>query len=286
MATPGRVPEMHAIKQAGPRRVSAGSRRWQGYTVRMWKSALCSLVLLALFPASPGSSQGLPDHAKPLTRYVSHLRTESKFSSDDFVPDGLLDKAVWRRAVWKSFDRDAFDSKRFPQSKTEAASFWTTRYVYFAFRCEYTTLNVYQGEDPAPKRWELWNRDVVEVFANPDPERVNHYYEFEVAPNNQWIDLEIDLDKTPFNDASWNSGFEHATRVDAGRHQWTCEMRIPVRALGVDALRPNADWRINFFRADGPSDGPQRRLLSWSPIRGAKRTFHAPANFGLVRFVK
>jgi hypothetical protein len=253
----------------------------------MSKSSLCSLalVLLLFFHNSSGSSQGLPAYSKLLARYTSHLRTESKSSSEDFVPNGNLDKEVWRRAMWKSFDRDAFNSKPFPESKTEVASFWTTAYVYFGFRCEYATLNVYQGEDPAQERWELWNRDVVEIFANPDPERVNHYYEFEVAPNNQWIDLEIDLDKTPFNDASWNSGFEHATRVDAREHQWTCEMRIPLRALGVEAISPNAAWRINFFRADGPRDDHQRRFLSWSPIRGAKRTFHAPTNFGLIRFV-
>ena len=53
---------------------------------------------------------------------------------------------------------------------------------------------------------------VLPNFVNPEPARVNHYYEFEVAPNNQWIDLEIDKDKTPFNDAKWNSGFDHATR--------------------------------------------------------------------------
>ena len=48
-------------------------------------------------------------------------------------------------------------------------------------------------------------------FSNPQPERITHYYEFEVAPNNQWIDLEIEKTKTPFNDAAWNSGFSHAT---------------------------------------------------------------------------
>jgi hypothetical protein len=159
--------------------------------------------------------------------------------------------------------------------------------VYFAFRCQATTLNVFEGKDPTKDFWTLWERDVVEVFLNPQPERMNHYYEFEVAPNNLWIDLEIDLDKTPFNDAGWDSHFQHATHFDAQKHMWTCEMRIPISAMGVSGpLQPGNTWRINFYRADGPGNDSQRRFLSWSPVRNPKHTFHTPASFGLMRFSK
>src|SRR5437899_5536807 len=146
-------------------------------------------------------------------------------------------------------------------------------------------MNVYEGEDPAKERWELWNRDVAEVFVNPEPARVNHYYEFEVAPNNQWIDLEIDKDKTPFNDAGWDSRFEHSTRVDAKGHVWACEMRIPLASMGVKALDPGSEWRVNFYRADGPGDDSQRRFMCWSAIPEGK-TFHVPTRFGVIRLVK
>jgi cellulose/xylan binding protein with CBM9 domain len=247
---------------------------------------LCSLSLLMVLFGTASFRQDPPPSTKVPAPYISNLRTESKFSSQDFVPDGNLDKAVWRRAKWASLDRDAFSRNPYPQSKTQVASLWTQTYVYFAFRCKYATLNIYEGEDPAKERWKLWDRDVVEIFVNPEPARVNHYYEFEVSPNNQWIDLEIDLDKTPFNDASWNSGFEHATRLNARQHQWTCEMRIPVRVMGVEAMSAGAAWRINFFRADGPGDDTQRRFLSWSLIRSAKQSFHVPTCFGLLRLVK
>jgi len=223
---------------------------------------------------------------KETSPYSSDARTEAKFSPEDFAPDGDLEKSVWKEATWAKFDHDAPGLRHFPEAETEIASLWTPTYAYFAFRCKYTTLNIYEGEDPAKERWELWNRDVVEVFLNPEPEHVNHYYEFEVAPNNQWIDLEIDLDKKPFNDAGWDSGFEHATRVDARNHLWTCEMRIPVAAVGVRLLRPGAEWRINFYRADGPGGDTQRRFMSWSTIPGEKVTFHVPTRFGLIRFVK
>jgi hypothetical protein len=220
---------------------------------------------------------------KKMSLYTSNLRTRSLLSTQEFVPDGNLDKPVWKKAPWVKFDHDAWSQRHFPQAATQVASLWTAAHVYFAFRCRYSTLNIYVGEDPARERLGLWNRDVVEVFLNPQPERISHYYEFEVAPNNQWVDLEINLDKRPFNDAGWNSGFEHATRVDA--KVWTCEMRIPVRSLGVRRLEANREWRINFYRADGPGDNTKRRFLAWSTIPG-KRTFHVPSRFGLIRFVQ
>ena len=61
-----------------------------------------------------------------------------------------------------------------------------------AFWCHYTELNLYLGEDAGQKRWELWNRDVAEVFLTPFPESLHRYWEFEVAPNNLWIDLAIE----------------------------------------------------------------------------------------------
>ncbi len=218
--------------------------------------------------------------------YYSNLRIISHQAAEDFTPDGNLKKQAWKKAAWQKFDHDAFTTKRYPQSETGIASVWTPKYVYFAFRCKYDKLNIYEGEDPVKERWELWNRDVVEVFANPDPARVKHYYEFEVSPNNQWIDLDIDLEKTPFNDAKWDSNFEHATHVDAKRHVWTCEMRIPVQVMNSPQLQPGAEWRLNFYRADGPGGDTQRRFLSWSPIHSEKHSFHAPASFGIIQFKK
>jgi len=233
------------------------------------------LVLVLLLPRPPAGQ----------SPYTSNVRINSRFASDNFAPDGDLSKPVWKEAEWVKFDHDMSGQRAYPQAETQVAGAWTPTYVYFAFRSKYSTLNVYEGEDVAKERWELWQRDVVEVFINSEPQRVNHYYEFEVAPNNQWIDLEIDKNKNPFNDAAWDSHFDHATRVDAQNHVWTCEMRIPVKAMGVESLGPDSEWRVNFYRADGPGNDAQRRFLSWSTIPEGK-TFHVPTRFGLIRFVK
>ena len=222
------------------------------------------------------------DKASP---YLSSESLDANRIAEDFLPDGNLAKSAWRAAKWVQFDRDMSGEQVYPQAATGVAVLWTPDNLYVAFRCRYSELNVYEGENATQKRWELWNRDVVEVFVNPQPERVNHYYEFEVAPNNQWIDLEIDKDKTPFNNAVWNSGFLHATRIDAHQGTWTCEMRIPVAAMGIGKIAAGEEWRINFFRVDGPGDDAQRRFLCWSLIPEG-RSFHVPTRFGLIRFRK
>ena len=85
----------------------------------------------------------------------------------------------------------------------------------------------------------------------------------------------------------WDSGFEHATHIDAKNHVWTCELRIPVAALtGTKPLEANTEWRVNFFRADGPGDDTQRRFLSWSLVHNDTNSFHSPWSFGVIRFVK
>jgi hypothetical protein len=219
--------------------------------------------------------------------YVSTSRMTSRFLAKDFTPDGNLEKPAWRSVPWVKAEHDAFKPVTYPQAMTQIASLWTPAYVYFAYRCKYTSLNLYDSKDTSKDFWQLWDRDVVEVFLNPQPERMRHYYEFEVAPNNLWIDLEIDLDKKPFGNAQWDSGFEHATHIDEKQHVWTCEMRIPVAPMqGGKELHANAEWRLNLFRADGLGNDTQRRFLSWSPVHNDNNSFHAPWSFGVIRFIR
>jgi alpha-galactosidase len=251
--------------------------------------------VLATFPAGSGfgpvglSAGSLPfrAHDDPVTdtRYTSDAQIEARFVAEDFTPDGDLGKRAWTRAEWVEFAHDMSGRRAYPEAQTRVAALWSANSVYFAFSCRYVTLNTYTGEDAAKERWELWNRDVVEVFVNPQPERLNHYFEFEVAPSNQWIDLEINKDKNPFNDASWDSHFRHATRVDAERHVWTCEMRIPVASLGAPPISAGDKWRVNLFRADGPGSDDERRFLAWSTIPEGT-TFHVPSRFGVLVFIK
>ena len=168
--------------------------------------------------------------------YLRDLRVSASFVVKDFVPDGDLTKPFWQRTERLRFDHDWNDRHHHPEAQTDVAIGWSPHYIYCAFWCNYTELNIYEGEEPGPERWELWNRDAAEVFINPHPAHLNHYYEFEVAPNNQWTDLEIYRKRELQFDAAWNSGFDHATRIFRESHQWTCEMRIPVKPMGISRI--------------------------------------------------
>ena len=252
-------------------------RRWAILLI----APLMALVFACLLKAG-GGAQNVPEKKQ----YIRKVSMTSKSLAADFVPDGNLTKSVWKDAVRVTLG-DRMSHKPLAGSETQVASLWTPHYIYLAYWCRYQSLNIYAGEDPAKERWELWNRDVVEAFINPQPERFLHYYEFEVAPNNQWIDLEIDLSKNPMNAASWDSHFEHAAKVDASHKAWTVELRIPVSSMNAHNIKAGDEWRINLYRCDGPGDDSQRRFLSWSPLpAGDNGSFHQPATFGIIKFVK
>jgi hypothetical protein len=89
------------------------------------------------------------------------------------------------------------------------------------------------------------------------------------------------------NDPGWDSHFDHATKIDAQHKLWTVEMRIPVKSMNLNAIRPGDEWRLNLYRADGPGDDTQRRFMCWSPLpAGPNKSFHQPASFGIIKFAE
>jgi hypothetical protein len=203
-------------------------------------------------------------------------------ADEDFIPDGFLGKRVWAGAQQIRFERDAFLDLACLGIETAVASVWTRRNLYFAYWCRFESLHIFEEEDPADERWELWNRDVVEAFLAPPGAAATHYYEFEVAPNNQWLDVEVEVKDGKPSHNEWSSGFVHATQVARARRVWTAEMRIPVEAMGAREIDPDSAWRVNFCRCDGPAS--ERRLMSWRPLNTVDRSFHQPGRFGVLRF--
>jgi alpha-galactosidase len=218
----------------------------------------------------------------PGLAYVYDRVVEAGRISLDFELDGDLDKAPWTSVSPLLLEQANEPPARYPEARTEVSVLWRPSALYIGFRCRFTELNLFDDPDVSLERWELWNRDVVEVFINPFPEHVTRYWEFEVSPRNQWIDLAIDLKREPIWDAGWNSGFTHATRIDENSRTWCCEMRLPVSAFALDCIRPEQEWRVNFYRCDGPGDDSIRRFLAWCPT--CETTFHVPARFGRLVF--
>jgi hypothetical protein len=158
-------------------------------------------------------------------------------------------------------------------------SLWSNSHLYLAFHCPYGTITVFEPGQ-TEERWQLWEKDVVEAFIGADFDDIDSYKEFEVAPNNDWLDLDIGR-RSKKVDWAWNSGWQHATQNNASRKVWTCEMRIPLASIdGKGLVSPGTRWRINLYRCDD-SESP-RAYLAWNPPRC--RSFHAPSSFGTLEF--
>jgi len=167
-----------------------------------------------------------------------------------------------------------------PGYRTEIRSRWTDTDIYFLFICPFQQLYLKPSPNVHQETYELWNWNVAEVFIGSDFADIKRYKEFEVSPHNEWIDLDIDLNKPHHEDGwKWNSGFEHTTRIDEKKHIWYMAMRIPFKALDGRPVKAGNTFRVNFFRTEA---GPQNsKEIVWQPVMGA--SFHVPERFALLR---
>ncbi len=166
--------------------------------------------------------------------------------------------------------------------RTEVRTRWTGKNIYFLFVCPYKELYLKPKPEMRHETYELWNWNVAEVFIGSDFRNIKRYKEFEVSPQGEWVDLDIDLSKPHHEEGwVWNSGFEHVARVDQASHTWYAAMRIPLAALDKPAPLAGKSFRLNLFRTEGPPQGAKE--IVWQPPMS--RTFHVPERFGLLRLV-
>jgi hypothetical protein len=118
---------------------------------------------------------------------------------------------------------------------------------------------------------------VAEAFIGSDPDNGSHYFEFEVSPNHEQLDLELGGRSEGLD---WNSGFESAVKQDRQAKVWTVELRIPLKALSATTPAKGTRWRLNLYR----HDRAHNTFLAWSPT--ATATAHTPARFGYLDFAE
>ncbi|MBS1851155.1 MAG: carbohydrate-binding family 9-like protein [Acidobacteria bacterium] len=172
--------------------------------------------------------------------------------------------------------------KSLPQFRAEVRTRWTQDNLYFLFICPYDELYLKPSPQVEQETNELWNWDVAEVFLGSDFHNINRYREFEVSPQAEWVDLDIDLDRPHHEDGwTWNSGFVVKARVDAANHRWYAAMKIPFSAIATRPAAMGNEFRVNLFLSQGPP--AKHRALAWRAPRS--KTFHAPQRFGILRLV-
>jgi hypothetical protein len=160
---------------------------------------------------------------------------------------------------------------------------WTRDNLYFLFVCPYCELHLKPDPETTAETNELWRWDVAEVFIGADFEIIRRYKEFEVSPQGEWIDIDIDLDKPhPEDGWLWNSGCQVAARIDPSQKTWYGFMRIPYSSVDSRPAAAGNLLRVNFFRSQGPE--PYREEIAWQPTHSA--TFHIPESFGTLELVE
>jgi hypothetical protein len=170
-----------------------------------------------------------------------------------------------------------------PRYRTAVRSRWTDESLYLLFECPYEELYLNPAPHTVGETNELWKWDVAEIFIGSDFQNIRRYKEFEVSPQGEWIDLDIDL-ALPHHEVgwTWNSGFKVAARIDRKARTWYGAMRIPFSALDQRAPAAGNIFRVNLFRSQGPPD--RQHSLAWkAPMT---ETFHTPERFGGLQLVQ
>lgn len=220
-----------------------------------------------------GASQKImPSPERVTVKHISHE-----------IPIDQLDHPEWKKASAVKVGT-YWSGKAAPQGRAfEAKLLWSDTALYVRFDASQDEpLIISEKPDLSKKTWGLWDRDVCEIFIAPDKKNRNRYFEFEIAPTGEWIDLGIEVTgQGRKTDKKYSSGMTSAVRVDP--KQAVMAIKIPFAALGARP-RKNDVWLGNLFRCVGKD--PTRGYLAWRPTKTPKPDFHRPEAFGEFRFTK
>lgn len=187
----------------------------------------------------------------------------------------------WQAAGTVYLERDT-QGKDVPDFRTEVRMRWTKKNLYVLFICPYGELYLKPSPTTTQETYELWKWDVAEVFIGTNFSDIDRYQEFEVSPQGEWVDLDIDLRK-PHHESGWiwNSGFEKSARIDPATHRWYAAMRIPLSAIDHRPPAAGNMFRMNLFLSEGPP--AKHHEVTWRPPMS--NTFHTPERFGQLKLV-
>jgi hypothetical protein len=203
---------------------------------------------------------------------------ESAYSKHDFDLNPDPNSQEWARAPRVVAGRD-YLGQPIAGAPTEIRSRWTKQNLYLLYICPYDKLNLKPDPNPSAETPQLWNWDVAEAFIGSDFEHIGRYKEFQVSPQSEWVDLDIDRDNQQGQAGmKWNSGYAVKGRIDAQARIWYGEMRIPFRAIDARSPEKGRQLRIGLYRIDGVNP---KRFYAWRPT--GQTSFHVPQAFGTLR---
>lgn len=194
-----------------------------------------------------------------------------------------LDNRQWQKAGVTEIGRYWSGETAPVGRQAKARILWSATALYVRFEANQAEPLVISDEPIlAKKTLRLWDRDVCEIFIAPNKSEPRKYFEFEIAPNGEWIDLAIDLTSGKrVTDWDYASGMESAARIE--KDKVVMAIKIPWKAFG-ETPKAGDVWLGNLFRCVGKD--PDRGYLAWQPTMTETPSFHVPEKFGEFEFIK
>ena len=209
-------------------------------------------------------------------------QVDSVRARHDVAPETHPNSAFWRGVPAVFADSD-YTGDAVPGYRMEVRSRWTPNNLYILFICPYDKLNLKPDPKTDAETNQLWKWAVAEAFIGSDFKNIRRYKEFEMSPQGEWVDLDINLDAPHHEDGwVWNSGFKVDARIDAKTKTWYGCMRIPYSSIDRRPAAAGNLLRINFYLSEGA--GASHKGIEWQPT--GTPSFHTPQAFGRLLLVK
>ena len=194
-----------------------------------------------------------------------------------------LENAAWQKAESVTIDKYWSGEKAPKERQFKTKILWSETAVYVRFEAnQKEPLVVSEKANLAGKTRGLWDRDVCEIFLAPNRDTPRKYFEFEIAPNGEWIDLGI-YQKPDERITDWDYASGMQSKSVIGKDKIRMAIKIEWKAFGKTPKAGDV-WLGNIFRCIGKD--PTRGYLAWSPTLTKNPSFHVPEKFGEFEFVK
>lgn len=194
-----------------------------------------------------------------------------------------LDNPAWKKADSIEIER-YWNGEPAPKGRRATARMmWSNTALYVRFEAyQDEPLVVSDKPELRTKTLGLWDRDVCEIFIAPDSEYPHKYFEFEIAPNGEWLDLGIDrTGNKRTTDWEYISGMQSATSIEISRV--ILAFKIEWKAFGKTPKAGDI-WPGNLLRCVGKN--PDRGYLAWQSTMADEPNFHVPEKFGRFKFLR
>jgi hypothetical protein len=206
---------------------------------------------------------------------IAHFKTDFSISE--------LNNESWRSAKETLVDK-YWSGENAPIGRQfKVKLLWSDTALYIRFEANQAEpLIISDAPNLNTKTRGLWDRDVCEIFLAPNRKDFRRYFEFEIAPTGEWIDLGIyQKPDERVTDWDYNSGMQSAAKIE--KDKVVMAIKIEWKAFGKTPKAGDV-WLGNILRCVGKES--TRGYLTWQPTLTKEPSFHVPEKFGEFEFVK